>query len=734
MNLVIVESPSKAKTISRYLGKDYKVIASKGHVVDLPKSSLGIDIENNFEPQYEVTKPAVLKNIKKELKNCDTVVLAVDLDREGEAIGWHIANKLNVIDKNAKPKGSKKILRIVFSEISKQALQNALKNPRGINMNLVNAQQARRVLDRLVGYKLSPLLWKKIQFGLSAGRVQSVALRLIVEKEEEREAFVAEEFWNINVYAQTKKHNKSIKTDIVLADNKVAPNDDTSNLINFSLTKYKNKKIKIENESQAKEILNSINQKVWEISEVNKTETLKKPSPPLITSTLQRVAVNKFGYSAKKTMNIAQKLYENGFITYMRTDSTHMSSDAITKARSYIQKSFGEKYLNEKVRSFKANSKNAQEAHECIRPVDFKLTPKDLNLDQEYKNIYKIIWSYALASQMAPAKIENIKVKTLISDYEFEALGSRIIFDGYLKVVETNFSEKNLPDLKESQEIYPVLLHAQQKFTTPPARYTEATLIKKLEELGIGRPSTYASIISTILSRKYVEKIDRYLAPTDMGRVVNALLTKYFQEIVDYNFTAEMEESLDLIANGEKDWKEMIKNFYFPFEKKLSENEKLITRDEFKIFGKADESIKCPKCSKQMVIKLGKNGRFLSCVDFPDCDGIRSIDGKTQKEIENESQSEEFKQTYKPAPQTEDGRSYVLKEGRYGKFWAHPDYPKVKDARPLEFTDEKIKEIYGDPPKTDDGRLYILKKGRFGEFWAHPDYPKVKDIKKINKK
>jgi DNA topoisomerase-1 len=736
MKLVIVESPSKSKTISKYLGKGYKVVASKGHLVDLPKSSLGVDIEKNFEPKYVVTKPTALKKIKDEAKSCNTIILAVDLDREGEAIGWHIANRLGIIEKDGKIKKGKNLIRIVFSEISKKAIHDALNNPRGIDMNLVNAQQARRILDRLVGYKLSPLLWKKIQFGLSAGRVQSVALRLIVEKEEERNKFSPEEFWKISVLVDTKKIEREAGKKFLFADNEKEEEklNDQGGLIAFSLSKFKGKNLVIGNEEEARKIIDTVSTKdIWSIDSVSNSQSQRNPSPPLITSTLQRNAINRFGYSAKRTMSIAQKLYEQGLITYMRTDSIHMSEGAVSQARKYIEKHIGKNYLNDKIRRFKAKSKNAQEAHECIRPVDFSVVAEDLSLSQEEKNIYKLIWGYALATQMRPAIIEKIKAEVNIDDYVFEAHGSRLVFDGFMKVVPVNFTDKILPKMSKLDNIYPVLYKAEQKFTVPPARYTEASLIKKLEDLGIGRPSTYVSIISTIISRKYVEKQDRYLVPTDMGIVVNALLTKHFKKIVDYNFTAKLEGDLDSIARGEKDWKEMLKNFYIPFEEILKEKEKTITRDEFKILGEADKSIKCPKCRAQMVIKLGKNGRFLSCINFPECDGIRSVDGKTAEEIEKEATSKEFLSVYKPAPLTEDGRRYVLKEGRFGRFWAHPDYPKVKDSKPLEYTDDKIKELFGEPPQTEDGRNYILKKGRFGEFWAHPDYPKVKDIKKVAK-
>lgn len=732
MKLVVVESPSKAKTINKYLGKDYKVIASKGHVIDLPKSSLGVDVEGNFEPEYVVTKKAALSDLKKAYKEADGLILAVDLDREGEAIGWHVAQKLGAINKDGKAKKGKEVKRIVFSEITEQAVKDAIANPRDIDMDLVDAQQARRVLDRLVGYTLSPLLWKKIQFGLSAGRVQSVAVRLVVEKEEERNAFNPEEYWSFEVPSKLQNHSKEIKEIIVLSDQE--EKQDFASDISFSLLKINNKKAKIEDEKTFKKILNDIKNETWKIDAVTESTSKRNPKPPLITSTMQRLAVNKFGYSAKRTMVAAQKLYEAGHITYMRTDSVFMSEQATQQARKYVEKVYGKKYLHDDVRRFKSKQKGAQEAHECIRPVSFMTKPSDLNVTKEQENIYTLIWSHALATQMKPAQVKNVAVDVNINEYLFRANGAQIVFDGFLKVTKDKVAESILPELQEKQEVYPEYFVGVQHFTKPPARYTEASLIKKLEELGIGRPSTYASIISTIQSRKYVEKEGRYLYPTDMGTVVNALLTTYFDNVVDYNFTAGMEENLDKVAEGDKDWRKMMKEFFNPFQKTVKEKEQTITRDEFKVLGDGPEEFPCPVCGSKMHIKLGKNGRFLSCSRFPDCDGIRSIDGKTQEEIENEVNTKEFKETYKPAPKTEDGRDYLLKEGRYGKFWAHPDYPKVKDAKPLEYTDKKLKELYGQPPKAKDGKTtLILRNGRYGPFWAHPDYPKVKEVQKIKK-
>jgi DNA topoisomerase-1 len=737
MNLVVVESPSKSKTIKKYLGKDYTVLASKGHVADLPKSELGVEVEKNFEPKYIVTNKKSLAELKKAYKDADKLILAVDLDREGEAIAWHVAQRLGAVDKNGKPKKDKKVERIVFDEITKDAINEAIKKPRSIDINLVNAQQSRRVLDRLVGYKLSPLLWKKIAFGLSAGRVQSVALRLVVEREEERDAFKAEEYWSIEAYSNLKEKGKveilsndqENETDILEKIKNIKESTD----IPLYLFKIEGKTPKLTNIATASAIVDDVKDKEWIINNVEISESLRYPKPPFITSTLQQTASNWLGMSAKRTMMAAQALYEAGFITYMRTDSLHMSVQAVDQVRSYINKKFGVQYLPQSAIQYKTKSKLAQEAHECIRPVDFTKTADDLGLTDEKSKIYNLIRNRALSSQMTPAKVETISLFVDIGKYQFKSSGQRITFDGYLKVYPEKISETILPVVSKGDQIYPEFIVQSQHFTQPPARYSEASLIKKLEELGIGRPSTYVSIISTIQTRNYIEKDGKYFVPTDVGKVVIKLLKKYFLNIVDYGFTAQMEENLDKVAVGKLDWVNMLKDFYLPFEKELKEKDKTLTRDEFKILGQAPGDIKCPKCGSKMVIKLGKYGRFYSCSKFPDCDGMLGIE-KEGDETPVDINSDEFTSLYEKAPKTDDGREYVLKTGRFGKFWAHPDYPKVKDARPLTIKPEKMEEIYGEIPKTDDGRMYILKKGRFGEFWAHPDYPKVKDIKKISKK
>lgn len=733
MKLVVVESPAKAKTIEKYLGKDYKVIASKGHIVDLPKSELGIDVDKKYKPKYVVTKPAALKAIKDLFKKADGLILAVDRDREGEAIGWHIAKKLKLInDKGDIIDRDLSLERIVFTEITESAIQEAIKTPREVDMNLVNAQQARRVLDRLVGYKLSPLLWKKIRFGLSAGRVQSVALRLIVDRELERDAFKADEFWVVNALLDTKKTSKQSRTEYNMSE------DDSyefpENLLKFELTKIDKKKIDLSKKKDVESIVTKLEQAKWIISDLESKEVKRSPSAPFTTSTMQQAASSRFGWSAKATMRIAQKLYEAGHITYMRTDSKHLADSAVKDARNVIGKKYGTQNLPSGPKQYENKAKNIQEAHEAIRPTSFsKEVGGFKKMAEQDKKLYQLIWQRALASQMENAKLEKTKAIIDIEGCTFQVIGQRIIFKGFLEVYTQKVSENILPKLAIGQELYLDTLLGQQKFTQPPARYSEASLIKALEAFGIGRPSTYAPTISTILSRKYIENENKQLVPTDTGKVVTKLLVANFPDIVDTGFTAGVEEDLDKIAEGKEDWKKMIDAFYKPFIKNIEEKDEELKRQDYTVLGPSDE--KCHLCKKKMVVKLGRYGRFLSCSDFPECKGMKSVDGKTAEDIAAEAKSEKFLSVYQPSPKTDDGRDYILKTGRYGKFWAHPDYPKIKDAKPLEYNKEIFKEIYGTTPKTKDGKKkMILRKGRFGEFWAHPDYPEKKEVIRLKKK
>jgi DNA topoisomerase-1 len=587
----------------------------------------------------------------------------------------------------------------------------------------------------LVGYKLSPLLWKKVRYGLSAGRVQSVAVRLVVDREEEREKFKAEEYWRIFSDLLVEKNAKECKKLIIeqqtakqqTAKQQMANSKLEFAGIKFELVKVKGQRSKVEGKKGAEEIVNEVIDKKWIISDISKKETKRYPKPPFITSTLQRTAANIFGYSAKQTMGIAQKLYEAGLITYMRTDSFNVVSKELSKIRSLIKSKYGESYLNPKEVRYRSKSKSAQEAHEAIRPTDISKNSKALDLTRQEARLYDLIRNRVLACQMNPARAENTVLQITIDKYLFESRGQRVVFDGFLKAYPERISENILPEIKPKQELYPLKLIGQQNFTSPPPRYSEATLIKTLEKYGIGRPSTYAPIISTILARKYVEKEGKYFIPTEMGKVVTKLLKKYFDEIVDTGFTAGMEEDLDDIAKGDDNWVEVIRKFYKPFIKDVEKGEKNITSDEFKILGKS--KYKCPECGKKMVKKIGRFGVFLSCADFPKCKGMRSVDGKTNKDKENEVkeelQSEEFQSKYLEAPKSGDGKIMVLKSGRYGKFWAHPDYPKVKEAKPL-LLKEKC-------PKC--GEPLVERRGKWGKtFVGCSGYPKCRYIKKAEDK
>lgn len=623
MNLVIVESPTKAKTISKFLGSKYKVESSFGHVRDLPKSKLGVDLEKNFEPQYIIPKKAQ-KNVtalKKLAAKADEIILATDEDREGEAIAWHLTYALGL---NSQPQkldsdhsdisvNSDRIKRIVFHEITKTAIDEAVANPRQIDERLVNAQQARRVLDRLVGYKLSPFLWKKVVRGLSAGRVQSVALRLIVEREEEIKSFKPDEYWTIQAEFETEKKEK-------FEANLAKINEESIS------------KLGIKTQSEAEKIKEDLEKSKYSISKIEKSETGKNPSPPFITSTLQQAASRFLGFSAKKTMFLAQSLYENGHITYMRTDSTNLSKDALLATQEWIKQNLGDKY-SEGPKVYKSKSKLAQEAHEAIRPTNLELAPKEFrktekSLEKDEQRLYDLIWRRFLSSQLPSAILDSTKIEIEAKksqnreSYILNSNGSIIRFDGFLKVWPIKLEEKELPALKENESVELLAINPSQHFTEPPPRYNEASLIKILEKFGIGRPSTYAPTLSVIESRNYVEKIDRRFKPTEIGTLVNKVICENFPEIVDIDFTAKMEENLDEIAEGAKQWQEVIRAFYEPFAKHLEEKyenvKKEITEE------KTDEV--CDKCGKPMVIKFGRFGKFIACSGFPDCKNTKKIE------------------------------------------------------------------------------------------------------------
>jgi DNA topoisomerase-1 len=587
MTLVIVESPTKARTLQGFLGKDYSISSSFGHVRDLPAKELAIDIENNFKPKYAIIPKAkkIVSELKKQTKKYPNVILATDEDREGEAIAWHLIRALDL--KNPQ--------RIVFHEITKNAIEQALKNPRNIDMNLVDAQQARRILDRLVGYKLSPLLWKKVARGLSAGRVQSVAVRLIVERQKEIDDFKPEEYWSVEVELQHDKEKFTAK-----------------------LVK------KIKTKKEADDIIKNLKDAEYKIIDIEKKQVFKNPFPPYTTSTLQQDANRRLHYSAKQTMMMAQKLYEKGLITYHRTDSLNLSNLFLAASKNYINKEFGIQYL--KTRQFKTKTKGAQEAHEAIRPTDPFRDPSSVALAKEDKatsKLYNLIWQRALASQMSPAVLNSQKIDIKAKDHLFRATGQTMKFDGFLKVYSIKTEETILPELKKDQILELIKLIPSQHFTKPPFPYTEATLVKDLEEHGIGRPSTYAPILDTIQKRNYVIKKVRHLYPTDIGIVVNNLLVKHFPKIVDLKFTAKMEQDLDKIAHGKTKWVPVIEKFYTPFEENLEQKQKQINKKEI-TEQKTDEI--CEKCGKPMVIKIGRYGKFLACSGYPDCKNTKPIE------------------------------------------------------------------------------------------------------------
>ena len=599
MKLVIVESPTKSKTLEKFLGKNYKVAATMGHVRDLPQKTLGIDIEHDFAPEYVAVakRKDTIKELKKITDIAEETYLAMDPDREGEAIAWHLSELLKL--KNAQ--------RIVFNEITESAITKAAKNPRDIDMQLVDAQQARRILDRLVGYKLSPLLWKKIARRLSAGRVQSVAVRLVAGREKEIQDFKPQEYWSIE--ALFKKDKKEFKGLLVKRDEKVIS------------------KLGIQNKKEANEILKDLKKAEYKVADIERKEKNKNPAPPFKTSTLQQTAWGKFRYPAKRTMFLAQKLYEKGYITYHRTDSLNLSSQSLNQVKKFIIDNYGENYWPGFSRKFKAKGK-VQEAHEAIRPTYPDKIPESLEkkLDKNTLKIYELIWQRFVACQMKPAVFDSLKVDVTAKNYLLRANGQTLKFDGFLKVYPMKFEETELPSLEINEILKLIKLSSNQHFTQPPPRYTEASLIKTLEENGIGRPSTYAPIISTIQLRNYIEKDEqRRFKPTEIGIKVNDLLVNHFPKIVDIGFTKEMEEDLDKIAKGEKEWVPVIKNFYTDFEKTLKEKEKELPHKKL-TYEKTNQ--KCPECKSPIVIKLGRYGKFYACSGFPKCKYTKAL--KTQ--------------------------------------------------------------------------------------------------------
>ncbi len=705
-NLVIVESPAKTKTLSKFLGKDFDIMATVGHIIDLPKSKLSIDVDNDFQPDYAVIKgkEKIITEIKKAAKKADHIFLAPDPDREGEAIAWHVANSI-------KGNGKSKIHRISFNEITKPAVLEAINNPGKIDMNLVNAQQARRILDRLVGYIVSPFLWKTVAYNLSAGRVQSVALRLICEREEEINAFKPEEYWQVIATMATSK-KEEFEARLFRIDDKTVstPTDEGKN------------KIVITSEKEVNGYLKELNGQKYVVTEVEDSQRTRNPYAPFITSTLQQEASKVYGYSPKQTMGIAQKLYEGvefgkegavGLITYMRTDSVRVSNVAIDAVRGYIGKEFGKEYMPAKPILY-GSKKGAQDAHEAIRPTNVELSPEKAKrylTAQEFK-LYDIIWKRFVASQMSPAKydVETITIKA--GRFEFRATAQRIKFDGFLRVYhESKEPDENgngdngdmtLPALKENDKLDLRTLTPNQSFTKPPPRYSEAMLVKRMEADGIGRPSTYASIISTIKERKYVDAKERKLLPTDLGKTVNKILVENLPEIFDVKFTAEMEKELDLVEDGTDDWVKVVGDFYKPF-KKIIDSLKKKTK-EIKESLTEETDIKCEKCGSPMIMRWGRNGQFLACSSYPECKSTKPLP-KDEAQVKTNEKCEKC------------GSEMVVKTGRFGRFLACSAYPDCKTTKAM--------TIGIKCPKTKCGGQIVEKQTRSRRlFYGCSKYPK----------
>ncbi len=706
-SLVIVESPAKAKTIEKFLGKGYKVLASYGHVRALPSKQGSVDTENDFKPKYQIL-PESSKHIaalKKEVAKSSELILATDLDREGEAIAWHLLEALG-LDENAR---NPVVKRVTFNEITQSAITEAMAAPRTISRTMVDAQQARSILDYLVGFNLSPFLWKKIRYGLSAGRVQSVALRLICEREDEIEAFEAREYWSIEaILANAQKTTFSAK---LHAHN-------GKKLDKFALA----------DKEQTDAILSELELARFVVDKLEQKERKRNPAPPFTTSTLQQEASRKLGFSARKTMSVAQKLYEgitvgdgtHGLITYMRTDSVALSETATSEARLLIQQQYGAEYALAKPRVFRNKSKNAQEAHEAVRPTGLMRTPATLKpfLNSDQFRLYDLIWKRTVASQMAQAIFDATTVDIAAgADYSFRATGQVIRFPGFMTLYiegtdqqEDEQQEGLLPPLSVGEQLHKEQLLPHQHFTQPPPRFTEASLVKSLEEYGIGRPSTYASIMNTLVTRKYVRLEKRIFFPEDTGRVVTRLLTEHFSQYVDYDFTAALEEELDAISRGEKTWVPTIRQFWEPFIELLKIKEKEVSKAD--VTTEKTDKI-CPECGKDLVIKLGRAGRFLACSGFPDCRHTEPLGGQAEESEEPTFSDEKCDKC---------GSQMLIKSGRFGKFLACSAYPECKNIQPL----EKPKSLGIACPSCGDGEM-MEKKSRYGKiFYSCNRYPKCK--------
>jgi DNA topoisomerase-1 len=729
--LVIVESPAKAKTIQKYLGRGFRVEASMGHVRDLPKSDLGVDTEHNFTPAYEIAKgkEKIVANLKKSIRQADAVYLATDPDREGEAIAWHITEATGI------PRNTP-IYRVEFHEITRNAVQQAISQPRQIDHNLVDAQQARRVLDRLVGYKISPLLWDKVRRGLSAGRVQSVAVRLVVDREREIEAFVSQEYWTIEA-------DLSKQIDAKLPFRATLIERNSKKLDKFAIT----------TSEAAQSIVDDLQDASYVVRKVTRKDKRRTPAPPFTTSTLQQEAGRKLGFSAKRTMIVAQQLYEGidiggdegtvGLITYMRTDSFNVAQDAQVEARKVIEERYGSPYLPEKPPVYKTKSKGAQEAHEAVRPTSSARTPEALRafLTAEQFRLYDLVWKRFIASQMAAAIFDSTTVdisagrasaQALLQSapYTFRATGSVLKFPGFLAVYNVSLdegeededSERRLPPLAENEALSLLQLLPIQHFTEPPPRYTEASLVKDLERLGIGRPSTYAPTLATVIGREYVEMQEKKLIPTTLGRVVTDLLVEHFGNIVDYGFTSEMEQQLDNIAEGTKPWGPVLQDFYQPFEKTLNsarESMRNVKREEVM------SGLTCPKCEEgELAIKFGRNGEFLACNRYPECDFTSDFHRDSEGQIVLNAAS---------SPEMSDiecnicGLPMIIKKSRFGPFLGCSGYPECKNTRRLGKDGKPVPlpvPTGVQCPKCQEGQL-MQRRGRFGRpFYGCERYPK----------
>ncbi len=704
-NLLIVESPAKARTIKKYLGPDFKIMASVGHIKDLPVKKLGVDIEDNFKPEYVTIKGKgkVLKAMKQAGKDVDAVYLAPDPDREGEAIAWHIANEFK--------KGKQTIYRVLFNELTAKAIREAVASPQTLNGNKFEAQQARRVLDRLVGYLLSPLLWTRVKRGLSAGRVQSVAVKMICDREREIYAFESQEYWSLTAHLESKEPPP----------------------FKAKLFKYENKKIDLKNEEQVQQVVSEAESKDFVVGKVTKKQKKKNPPPPFITSLLQQEAHGKLRFTAKRTMSVAQNLYEGielgergqvGLITYMRTDSFRLSTDALSEARDYIQQTFGNDYLPAKPNYFRSR-KGAQEAHEAIRPTSTELTPDLVKpfLNKDQLALYRLIWKRFIACQMRPAILDQTQAEIHAGKALFRSAGSVVVFKGFMILYQkfSNGSEngKNgdlqLPPLEKDQQLKLIMLEPAQHFTQPPPRYTEATLIKALEENGIGRPSTYAAILANISGRDYVSVEKRRFRPTELGFLVTHLLVGSFPDILNMSFTAQMEDNLDRIERGEVSWTHVMEDFYESFQKDLDK-----AKDGMK--GEVLTDVSCPQCNRPMVIKSGKNGVFLACAGYPECKSTSNFDRDDNGKIIME-EIPEVGEDVEPCEKC--GKPMVVKSGRFGPFLACSGYPDCKNTRDLKSKDASVQETEPIDLKCKIcGARMVVKRSRAGQrFLACENYP-----------